>query len=142
MVDVPSSQPPAAAPAPVRSSVSVAAVLSLLFGIICSVILLTVRTIAASINEAVTQNKFDSNVLGTVLGIFGVASIVLIVAMIVLGHVGARKRVTRGRVIAGVGIGLGYLNLALWFNRIVLGIIEVVTTHDPTSFFYWVFVWS
>jgi hypothetical protein len=144
MVDVPSIPPASVvAPAePARPSAPVAGVVSLLLGIFCSVVLLGVRTFAASINEVVRQDMIDSNVVGTVLGVFGVGSILPIAAGIVLGHLGARKRHARGRVIAGVGLGIGYLNLALWFNRIVLATIEIVATHDPGSFFFWVFDWS
>jgi hypothetical protein len=142
MVDVPSvPMPPAPSPvaAPAaRPGLSGPAILSLLLGIIATIALLTVRTLAASVNEA----DFDRSVLGTALGVFGVGSIVLIVAIIVLGHVGARKGVHRGRVIAGVGLGLGYFHLALWLNRMLLATIEVIATGKPGDWLFWVFDWS
>ncbi len=86
----------------------------------------------------------SQEIVATIFGWLGLVSIVVVAATIVLGHVGlmstrlARKR---GRMLAISATTLGYFFLLLYFNRVVVAVIALVTLPGGNfvqNFFYWV----
>jgi hypothetical protein len=74
-----------------------------------------------------------------VLGILGFLTIIPIAASIVLGHLGltATRTGRRGRATAGIGLGIGYTLLALYFIRLVASIEQIGQSDLASNFFWW-----
>jgi hypothetical protein len=80
----------------------------------------------------------------TVFGYLGLATIVLVIVVVVLGHVGmAATRVgrKRGRALAGGGLTLGYAMVAFYLVTLALAAIASSQPHSGTfiqNMLYWV----
>ena len=75
-----------------------------------------------TIVDGVYYDDSSEQVVPMVLGMLGLATIVPVVASVVLGHVAlsaTRHGRTRGRATAGIAVGVGYVLLALYVVRIV-----------------------
>lgn len=138
------SQPvaPAAAPTPsARLPIAPLAWAALGIAALQTLILLIGRTIAA----ALSWSDDDTTELATGLGGLGLASVIVTIAIIVLGHLAlASTRDGRrgGRAVAGVALGAGYFHLLLWGNRLVAAAIAAGAGGDPGLFLPNVFWWA
>ena len=132
--------PPVVA-APPKAPVSVMAVISLALIVLTSIGYMTAKTLVPVFDGKQFQNQVDT--IALVFGILGLLSVVPIAAGIVLGHLGARasRHGKRGRALGVAGLSVGYLLLALYFNRIIVSIIALVVFPHVGGFlqnnFYW-----
>jgi hypothetical protein len=82
--------------------------------------------------------------IATVFGVLGFLSIVPVAAGIVLGHLGARRSQLgkRGRALGIAAAAIGYLLLALYFNRIIVAIIALIEFPKGANFLENTFFWA
>ncbi|MBN9607585.1 MAG: hypothetical protein J0G30_13345 [Actinomycetales bacterium] len=113
---------------------------ALLLAVVLVVLYLGVRvaSVAMSVNYV---DDFDAPAL--VLGVLGLVAVLPVVAVIVLGHLGAAfsRRSHRGGVVSGMALGVGYVMLLMWGNRIVSAVIAAAGFGDPGHFVHDIFWW-
>jgi hypothetical protein len=143
--DTPSVPAPAAPgiayPAPVDPSkrFSIFAILAFVLGAFLAVSFTSVKIMSVS-----TVTLPEPDVLDNVMGVLGLASIVVIAATIVLGHLGLRgtkASARRGNMLAIAGLTLGYFFLLLYFNRIIVAIIASITPNGNSDFLTNIYFW-
>lgn len=133
--------PPFVPPVPPRTPVAVLAVVSFVLAVLTAILYMTAKTLVPVFDGQAFEKQVDT--IATVFGILGFLSIVLIAAAVLLGHLGVRKstRGRRGRVLGFVGLGIGYLLLALYFNRLIVAGLALATFPHGGNFlqdnFYW-----
>ena len=131
--------PPGFSPS-VKAPLSVFALVALIVAAVLSVLHLVVRLLDAALGSSAEIYKSP---LPLVLGILGLASLVVIAVIIALGHVGiaqTRPGRKRGRTIAVIATTIGYVLLVLYLNRIIVAIIATVTQKDgqfTQDIFWW-----
>ena len=138
---VASPQTPQTAAVGGKAPLSLAAVISLVGGLLLLVIHLGVRTAGPMFVTLDGSTPFETPIF--VLGVLGLASIVPILSGIVLGHIGVgatKPGGKRGRGIAGAGLGINYALLGLYFNRLLLVSITAMQ-QDAWAFFVNNFFW-
>jgi len=123
-----------------RKSLSGLALASAIIGAFEIVALLTVRIVVV----AASQAKDGAPALALTFGTLGLVCILPTIAAIVLGHI-ALVSTSRGRRrgvgLAALGTGVGYVNLLIWGNRVLIAIISAAQVGDPSQFvpnnFWW-----
>jgi hypothetical protein len=135
-------QTPPVAPAPPKAPVSVLSVVAFIIVALTAVGYMTAKTLVPVFDD--TSFEKQVNTIAIVFGILGFLSIVPIGAGIVLGHLGVRKSQygKRGRAIGIAAIAGGYLLLALYFNRIIVSFIAVLTFPHGAGFLENNFFWA
>ncbi|HEX4444475.1 MAG TPA: hypothetical protein VHZ81_12950 [Galbitalea sp.] len=146
--DVPSPPPPAptrigqpVVAGPPKPPISVMAVISLALIVLTSIGYMTAKTLVPVFDNPSFEKQV--NTIADVFGVLGFLSIVPIAASIVLGHLAARATSgpRRGRALGIAGLSVGYLLLALYFNRIIVSIIAVAVFPHGADFldnnFFW-----
>jgi hypothetical protein len=134
-----------AAPLPLQAPsakrpVSIPAVIALVLAAVTAIGFMSVKVLVVALDAT-----FNATTLGiaTVFGVLGLLSIILIAATIVLGHLALRKSTVhyRGRILAAVALGVGYLFLALYLNRIIVSVIAIAVAPSSGTFlqdnYYW-----
>jgi hypothetical protein len=127
------------APADPSKRFSIFAILAFVLGAFLAVSFASVKIMAVS-----TATLPNLSVLGTVMGVLGLASIIVIAATIVLGHLGLRgtkASAKRGNLLAIAGLTLGYFFLLLYFNRILVAIIATVSSDGNSDFLTNIYFW-
>lgn len=127
---------------PVRSGLSIAAVLSFVGGVVLLALHMTVRLFGAFGWGPENENtNFDP---GLIFGLLGLLSFIPIVLELVCGHVGfiaTRPGSKRGRTLAVAGLTMGYVLLAFYLNRLIVVIIVSVNSGEwglfVPNFFWW-----
>jgi hypothetical protein len=120
---------------------AILAIVSFILSVLTAVFYMTAKTLVPVFDGQSFDRQVD--IIATVFGIFGLLSILLIAAAIVLGHLGVRKstRGRRGRALGFVSLGIGYLLFALYCNRLIIAAIAVATFPHGGNFlqnnFYW-----
>jgi hypothetical protein len=137
------TQPPAPYPsyAPVvTTSRSSSATVALVLAIVVTAVVMIGRTAAA----AVSYSDDDLTAQTTVFGLLGILLIVPIALTIVFGHIGVlqtRNGPSRGRLVASVALGAGYLHVLFWANRLVDAVVASIGAGDitlvPQNVFWW-----
>ncbi|MEO8263520.1 MAG: DUF4190 domain-containing protein [Pseudolysinimonas sp.] len=140
MTDAPGVPAAAAAPsAPWTGSVIAALVLA----ITLTVALLALKTLAAL--WAFPQNGEDYSLPATALGVVLGLGIVPDILLVVFGHLAlAQTRDGRrgGRVIAAISLGVGYMHVLLWVNRLVNAAVAATGFGSFTEFVPNLFWWA
>ena len=120
---------------------SVVAIVAFILAALTAVLYMTAKTLVPVLDGQSFQKQVDT--IGTVFGVFGLLSILPIAAVIVLAHLGVRKatRGRRARSLGYVSLGIGYLLLVLYCNRLIVAAIAVTTFPHGGNFlqnnFYW-----
>ncbi|HWH27000.1 MAG TPA: DUF4190 domain-containing protein [Pseudolysinimonas sp.] len=99
------------------------------------------RSIAASL----AYSEDDLTAVASIFGVVGAMSVVVIAVPIVLGHLALGQTVRgrmRGRALAGVGLGAGYLLLVWWASRVLNAAIASFGAAYPPDFFPQMFWWA
>jgi hypothetical protein len=133
--------PPAAFSPVGRPALSGLALASFIIGAAELFLLLVVRIVASVASQA----KDGAPTLALTLGIFGLVSLLPTVAAIVLGHIAVVQTVRgrrRGVGVAFLGLGLGYINLLFWGNRVLVAIIAATYAGGVAQFVPNVFWWA
>ena len=103
---------------------------------------MTAKTLVPIFDAPSLEKQVDT--IAAVFGVFGFLSIVPIAAGIVLGHLGIRgaQGRKRGRALGIAALSMGYLLLALYFNRIIISAIAVITFPHGANFLENNFFWA
>jgi hypothetical protein len=125
-----------------KAPVSVLAIVSFALAALTCFAYLTVKTLVPIFDAPTFDKQVDG--IAVVFGILGLLSIVPIAAIIVLGHLGIRRSTAgrRGRALGVAALAVGYLLLALYFNRLIVAAIAVVSFPHGTSFLENNFFWA
>jgi hypothetical protein len=139
MPDVVASSAPQA---PAKAPVSVLAIISFALAVFTSVGYMTAKTLVPIFDGPSFERQV--NAIAAVFGVLGIVSVVPIAISILLGHLGihggAGKR--RGRALGIAGLSIGYLLLALYFNRIIVSVIAVISYPHGANFLENNFFWA
>jgi hypothetical protein len=138
---------PAAAPASdvpdlgsQKPPLSALSIVAFILAIVIAFCLMTIRIIAAALFNVPLRVE---DVAATVFGWLQLVSLIVIVGNIVIGHLAVRKSSAhlRARLLGAIGLGVAYLFLALYFNRVIVALIAALTVKDGPNFiennFYW-----
>lgn len=134
--------PVAAAPAAPRRASAAPAMIAFALALLLTVLYLIVKVLATSLNYQELTDPLQAVV--TTFGVLGLISLFPILLVIVLGHIGARAAGNpgrRGRILAGFALGIGYLQLLMWGNRLLVATIAAASLEDPQQFIPGIFWW-
>jgi hypothetical protein len=104
---------------------------------------LVVKIVAPTISPDLGSDT--SIAIANVLGVLGLLAIIPAVAVIVMGHLALRRRpdgTTPGRALAGLALGLGYIHVLMWGNRLVIAAIVASQTGGFGTFIADTFWWA
>ncbi|CAN5389600.1 hypothetical protein BH11ACT3_BH11ACT3_11530 [soil metagenome] len=114
-------------------------------GLMILALLTPLLLIGRTITVALTYQAGSVSGISDPLGVLGLLFIVPVVIAVVLGHVGLSHTADgarRGRLLAALTLGAGYLHVALWANRIVDAVVSTIAGGDPSQFIANVFLWA
>jgi hypothetical protein len=128
--------------APAKPSVSVLSIIALVVIVLTSVGYMTAKTLVPVFDGQSFEKQVDT--IAVVFGVLGLLSIVPIAAGIVLGHLGVRtsQRGKRGRALGIAALSIGYLLLALYFNRLIVSAIAIISFPHDANFLENNFFWA
>jgi hypothetical protein len=144
----PAPTPAYAAPQQVvaRRPAPVMAILALALGALLVVLYLIVKLVGAVLTNDDTAFDTGSPIydLTTVLGILGILAILPAAVVVVLGHIGVRRRADgtySGRLVAAAALAVGYLLVLMWGNRLLVTFLVASSAGDFSTFvtnnFWW-----
>jgi hypothetical protein len=127
---------------PAKPPISVLSVIAFAVVALTSIGYMTTKTLVPIFDAQSFENQLDT--IAVVFGVLGFLSIVPIAAGIVLGHLGIRASQSskRGRALGIAGLSIGYLLLALYFNRIIISVIALITFPHGGNFLQNNFFWA
>ena len=135
-------QAPPASPRPPKAPVSALSIVAFIVVAATAFGYMSAKTLVPVFDGESFAKQVDT--IATVFGVLGFLSIVPIAAGIVLGHLGVRKSQLgkRGRALGVAALAGGYLLLALYFNRILVSLIAVLTFPHGAGFLQNNFFWA
>jgi hypothetical protein len=132
--------PDAFAPGSQKRPLSALSIVAFILAIVIAFCFMTVRIVAAAVSNVPPSSE---DVLATVIGWLQLVSLIVIVGNVVIGHLALRKPTAhfRARLLGAIGLGIAYLFLALYFNRVIVALIATLTIKEGSDFvqnnFYW-----
>ena len=141
----PPSTTAASAPLPVsatgpKAPVAVTAWIAFVIVVVQTVLYFITKIVGGAMTSADIASE-----VATVFGVLGILSLLPPVVAVVLAHIAlvqTRTGAKRGRVIAAIALGVGYLHIGMWANRIIVAVIAALQLNDPAQIVPGIFWWA
>lgn len=113
-----------------------------------AIVIVAVQTLMYFITKIVGGALANADIasdVATVFGVLGILSLLPPVVAVVLAHIAlvqTRTGAKRGRVIAAIALGVGYVHIGMWANRIIVAVIAALQMNDPAQIVPGIFWWA